>query len=241
MVVVLVLLLTATIWLQTVEPGQIDLVENPRYFPDTLAGMSFDRDSLEKLVGENKGLPPGYEYAALIAYSAYPELKKVNIDMLFTPYGPPMQANMDIWSLLGPRSGRQYKITLKDTENSPMEPILLRSLPFDAQVGILAHELGHVAYYHRLSTLQIAKWGLEYLRDPQFRATHERTTDMMPIYHGLGSQIYQYAYYVRHDPSCEALYARNQHFMDTFYMTDQEIKNAWDEHRKNQVISRLPN
>ena len=117
----------------------------------------------------------------------------------------------------------KYQILLNDAEHSYFEPILLRSLPFDAQVGILAHELGHVAYYHQLNIFQFGKWGLKYLLDDDFRAAHERSTDLMPVYHGLGSQIYQYAYYVRYDPSCISFYEKGRDFMDKYYMTDKEL------------------
>ena len=116
---------------------------------------------------------------------------------------------------------------MNNAPNTNFDPILLRSLPFDAQVGILAHELGRVAYYHQLNTLQIAKWGINYLLNDDFRSRHERTTDLMPIYHGLGSQIYQYAWYVRNDPSCKPIYDQiGKQFVDKYYMTDREIKEA---------------
>ncbi len=225
---VVFLLLALSIWFQHVDPQQVDLVEVPASYPDTLAGKIFDLDSLRALVGPNKKTPPGFELAALLAYSAYPELKDAKIEMLLTDYGPPMQANMDVWTLFGSAKNRLYQITLNDVSGTSYDAILLRQLPLDAQVGILAHELGHVAYYHRLNTLGIAKWGLKYIMDDDFRATHERTTDLMPVYHGLGSQIYQYAYYVRHDPSCLPIYERGKDFMDKYYMTDVEIKNVWD-------------
>ncbi|MGI9544451.1 MAG: DUF2201 family putative metallopeptidase, partial [Cyclobacteriaceae bacterium] len=114
-------------------------------------------------------------------------------------------------------------ILLNDARNVFFDPILLRSLPFDAQVGILAHELGHVAYYHKLNPFEIGKWGLSYLKVDQFHVTHERSTDLMPVYHGLGSQIYQYAYFVRYDPSCKELFGVEQDFMDKYYMTDKEL------------------
>jgi len=222
------LILAALVWFQRVEPSQQDLVDQPLYYPDTLAGKSYNIDSLRALVGPDKKTPSEFELAALLAYSAYPELKGARIEMLLTDYGPPMQANMDVWTLFGAASNRLYQITLNDQRNTGYDAILLRQLPLDAQVGILAHELGHVAYYHRLNTLQIAKWGLMYLWDDEFRATHERTTDLMPVYHGLGSQIYQYAYHVRNDPSCIPIYERGKEFMDKYYMTDLEIKTVWD-------------
>ena len=171
-------LLFITIWVQDVDPAQQPPEFVPFAFLDTLAGRSYKLDSLQSLIGDNKSLPPGFELAGAIAYSAYPQLKDVSVDMILTPYGPPMMADIDVWSLLGPRKFRKYQIKLNDTQNSFFDPILLRSLPFDAQVGILAHELGHVAYYHQLSALKIAKWGLCYMWEDDFRATHERTTDL---------------------------------------------------------------
>jgi hypothetical protein len=48
----------------------------------------------------------------------------------------------------------------------------------------------------------------------------------MPIYHGLGAQIWEYAYYVRHDPSCAEMYTEFGPWLDKFYMTDVELKQA---------------
>lgn len=215
--------LAAGVLLQTVDPAQKRPDITTYSFADTLANRYYDLDSLKDIIGNNKGLPKGFEIAAAIAYSAYPQLKDARIDMLLTDYGPPMMADIDIWSLFGPRKNRLYQIRLNDAVSTFFDPILLRSLPFDAQVGILAHELGHVAYYHQLNIFQIGKWGFSYLRSDNFHATHERTTDLMPIYHGLGSQIYQYANFIRYDPSCMEFYLNGKEFMDKFYMTDKEL------------------
>jgi len=218
-----VILLMVVVLMQSVSPTQLDYEGDYILFPDTLAHREFDMDSLYDVVGSNKGLPKGFELAALIAYSSYPELKDVRIDMELTNSGAPMESNFELITLFGPGKNRVYKIYLNDGKDTPFDEILLRSLPFDAQVGILAHELGHVAYYHRLNTLQIGKWGIQYLIDSEFRAIHERTTDLMPIYHGLGSQIWQYAWYVRNDPSCKNLYIQYGSFIDQYYLTDNEI------------------
>jgi len=226
-----VIVLAASVWFQSVDPVQYDQVENAHVFPDTLAGRHFDLDSLKAVVGPNKGLPPGFEIQALLAYSAYPELKGVKIDMELTQSGAPMESNFNIWSLFGPGSKRHYRILLNDASNTPYDEILLRNLPFDAQVGILAHELGHVAYYHRHNTFQIGKWGLSYLLRDDFHVAHEQSTDLMPVYHGMGSQIWQYAYYVRYDDCCRATYERfGERFMDKYYLSDKAIKKAMTEH-----------
>lgn len=222
-------LLVGGVLVQEVNPEQA-MPDFPVYtFPDTLANRTYNLDSLRTIIGDNKGLPEGFEVAAAIACSAFPQLKDVNIDMILTPGGAPMEATVYIGSLFGSRKNRRYKILLNDAKDSYFDPILLRSLPFDAQVGVIAHELGHVVYYHELNLLEFGKWGLKYLKDDRFRALHERSTDLMPVYYGLGSQIYQYAWYVRHDPSCRSLYESEKDFIDKYYMTDIELRKAMSE------------
>jgi len=227
----LIFLVAATVAFQNVDPAQKEPPDKPYAFADTLANRPYDLDSIKRIIGENKGLPPGFETAAAIAYSAFPQLKDVNIDMILTGEGAPMESTVEIGSLFRGRDHRRYLILLNDAHNTFFDPILLRSLPFDAQVGILAHELGHVAYYHDLNIFEFGNWGLNYLRDDEFRATHERTTDLVPIYHGLGSQIYQYAYFVRNDPTCKSLYAHGKDFMDKYYLTDKELAAAMAAHK----------
>jgi hypothetical protein len=213
----------AIIFSQRVKPEQILPDRVAHFFPDTLAGIDYDWDSIRSVIGDNKGLPPGYEHAALLAYSAYPQLKDVSINMVLTKSGAPMESNFELWTLLKNRSKRVYEIRLNDATGTPYDEILMRALPFDAQVGILAHELGHVVYYHNLSTLQLMNWGIRYLISKKFRAAHEKTTDLMPIYYGLGSQIYQYAWFVRYDATTRALYEKYGDFIDNYYLTDEEL------------------
>lgn len=227
------IILLTTVLLQDVDPEQTGPEFEVYSFPDTLAGRAYDLDSLKAIIGNNKILPPGFEVAAAIACSAFPELKDVNIEMVLTPGGAPMEATVDVSSLFGSREDRRYKILLNDAKGGFFDPILLRALPFDAQVGVIAHELGHVVYYHKLNLLQFGKWGLKYLRDDEFRAIHERSTDLMPVYYGLGSQIYQYAWFVRHDPSTRSLYDVEKKFMDKYYLTDEELRKIMSDKRKN--------
>ncbi len=230
MLLFLIFLVAAMVAFQQVDPKQKEPTDKPHAFDDTLANRSYSLDSLKKIIGENKGLPPGFETVAAIAYSAFPQLKDVNIDMILTEGGAPMESTVEIGSLFGGRKNRRYHVLLNDARNSFFDPILLRSLPFDAQVGILAHELGHIVYYENLNIFGFGNWGLRYLLEDEFRAAHERTTDLMPVYYGLGSQIYQYAYFVRNDPTCKPLYAQEKGFIDKYYLTDKELSAAMARH-----------
>ncbi len=224
----IILVLLVLIFLQAVNPDQRaenhPLSLSPVYSYDSLQN-ELSVDSLQQLFGANKFLPEGYELQALIALAAYPDLKDVKVSFELTQDGAPMESNFEISTLFGSRANRHYRILLNDSEGTAMDPILLRSLPFDAQVGILAHELGHASYYHQLNTLGVANWGLQYLISSNFRARHERTTDLVPLYRGLGLQIYHYAYFVRNDDTTRPLYnSFGAEFIDKYYMTDEEIR-----------------
>lgn len=196
-------------------------------FPDVLSPGTYDWDSIADLVSVNKGFEHRFEKQAMIALSAYPELREVKINFVLTDGGAPMESSFELLTLLGNRKNRVYEIRLSDAEDSMFEGILMRNLPFDAQVGILAHELGHVLYYEQMSTMQIAKWGIMYLVSIDFRTTHEKSTDLIPIGRGLGAQLYHYAWYVRHQEENQSLYAKWGQFMDMFYLTDEEILQEW--------------
>lgn len=216
---------------QSVSPVQGDPQSTSYVFPDTLSTIIWNQDSLKATLGDKKRAPRGYETVSALAFSAYPQLADLKIDILFTQSGAPMESNFDVFTLFGKRRNRHYKILINNAPNTSFNPILLRSLPMDAQVGILAHELGHVAYYHNLNLLEIAKWGVMYLISDDFRAAHERNTDLMPVFHGLGSQIYQYAHYIRNDPSCLPMYRKyGNDFLDKYYMTDKELMKAITSH-----------
>src|SRR5688572_25931650 len=127
-ILVMILLLLVAVLFQNVDPVlQKEKLPNPYTFDDTLANHSYDLDSLKRIIGTNKGLPPGFEIAGAIAYSAYPELKDVEIDMVLINGGAPMESRPLISTLIGPRKYRRYVILLNNEQPSYFEPILLRS------------------------------------------------------------------------------------------------------------------
>ena len=96
-------IISTLVLIQNVDPAQHQPDFTPYDFADTLANQEYDLDSLKRIIGDNKGLPKGFEIAAAIAYSAYPQLKDVKIDMVLQPKGAPMEASMNPWTLLNSR------------------------------------------------------------------------------------------------------------------------------------------
>jgi hypothetical protein len=183
---------------------------------------SIDIEALKAEFGKNKVLLPGYELPILLALQYFPELKDAHISFEFTQKGAPMESSFGFASLLRNAKHRQYRILLNDSKGSMFDPILLRSLPFEGQVGIFAHELGHTMYYHDMNLFQIGKWAMKYVLDNNFRKIHERSTDALAIYRGAGWQLYDYTYYTRHDESTQHLVEGFAEFID-FYMSPEDI------------------
>ena len=148
-------------------------------------------DSLYEEYGQLKVLPEGYELQALIALSMYPELKDVKITFEFVPIFAPLESNFDIPTLIRSGKNRTYRILLSNDSTTFFKDALFTDMPFDAQVAMLTHELGHTVYYHQLNLFQIGRWCLNYVVSQKFQDKHESDTDRMVIHRGLGWQLYE--------------------------------------------------
>ena len=152
--------------------------------------LSNNFDSLNELYGYKKELPKGYEVQALLALSAYPELKDVKVKFEFSKtVTAPLEANFAIPTLILPRKNRKYRVIISSAEEGFMKDANFRNINFNGQVGILAHELGHVQYYDKCNLLQIGNWALGYIAKKDFANIHERETDKIVVHRGLGWQL----------------------------------------------------
>jgi hypothetical protein len=194
------------------------------YQPDLQKVFEGKADSLSKIWGGKKSIPEAYSLQCLIALSAFPELKNTEIHFILSSEGYPMQSSIYLPTLVGAKEDRVYKIMLNDSGGSFLDPILLKNLPFDAQVAILIHEIGHTAYYEKLSTVKFLSWGLKYALFPSYRKSHESSTDRLVIYRGFGYQLLNYARFVRYADSTNELYQEAKYFMNTYYLTPYEIQ-----------------
>ena len=154
-------------------------------------------DSLLKVYGKNKVLAEGFEIQCLLALSHFPELKDAKIDFLVEPAFLPLSSRPDPKSILFPWIDRKYLVVISNKSTDYFEPILLHHVPFNSQVGIIGHELAHTLYYLDKNAFSIAQIALNYQFDNQYRIRFERSADKLAIAHGLGHQLYDFAYFVR--------------------------------------------
>lgn len=155
----------------------------------------YDRLRVEH--GRLKELPPGFELQALLALSHFPELKNVHIRFLVDDVDIPLSSRPHWPSMLQRPDKRTYLVVI-DSEregDGAGDALLLKNQPFNAQVGILGHELAHTLYYLDRSFFGIA--GDALCQFSKCREDFERNTDKLLVARGLGWQRYDHARFLR--------------------------------------------
>jgi hypothetical protein len=152
-------------------------------------------DSLLEEFGANKELPAGYELQALIALSHFPELRDINVRFVQDDVGIPISSRPRPISTFRSRNNRLYLVVI-DTESEERGALLLKNQPFNAQIGILGHELAHTVWYIDRSFFGIVSDAFCQLSN-NCRVQFERDTDRRLVYHGLGWQRYDHSSFVR--------------------------------------------
>ena len=215
---------------------------------------------LTKTFGNSKSLPEGFELQALLALSHFPELLDIQIRFILADVGIPLSSRPYWRSMLNSSKKRIYHIVIdgyqelgineKTEEERKREKerkiqissdrgrqaLLLKNQPFNAQIGIIGHELAHTAYYLDRSFFGILKDALCQLG--KCRIAFERNTDLRLIDHGLGWQRYDHALFVRSRLNNSVANVNTAEGGDGAYMSPAEIlKNIKDSDHYADKIS----
>jgi hypothetical protein len=178
-----------------------------------------DLIKLKKEFGRNKIIPPGFERVILLALSHYPDLKDIKIEFKFSAKHPvPYGTTPTLGSFFKKPPQRKYKVTLLTQARGPMVKALFRNLPEDAQIGVIGHELAHVAQYNNCSVKGLLRLVVLF---PMLRKLMEQDADRRTIDRGLGVHLYKWATYVRSIPG----YLRQRPQINIYYLTPHEILN----------------
>lgn len=103
--------------------------------------------SLRSRFRDNKVLAPKYEIQILIALSYFPELKDTKIKFRIKNSTTPLTTRPTLYSMFRSAKKRTYIITISEKSTKYLDTILLRNLNYNAQIGVLGHELCHVSDY----------------------------------------------------------------------------------------------
>jgi hypothetical protein len=154
----------------------------------SFADMDADTSGYFTLYGQNKLLPKGFEKHALIALSYFPELKNTRIEFVVNDDVVPLTTMPTIWSVFRKPDNRLYKIIISQKSNEMLTPILLKNLSYDAQVGVLSHELSHVSDFQTWNFFHFIRHVCGHLSS-RYVDRFEYNTDLICITHGLGYQL----------------------------------------------------
>jgi hypothetical protein len=142
-------------------------------------------------------LPLGFELPALRALSHYPELQGLRIVFRYERNKTAHSSRPRIWSVGRRPHRRCYLIAISTDVPDFFEPGMLKNLPYNAQIGVLGHELAHTCQYLGMRTGALLREGIRY----QTRAAHVQTvehhTDSIAIRHHLGYQLRTWSGQVR--------------------------------------------
>ncbi|WP_052311266.1 hypothetical protein [Bernardetia litoralis] len=150
-------------------------------------------DSLEFIYGQNKQIPEKYKLAILIALSYYPELIETPITFKESFIKTTLNARPTISSLcLKNKSKRSYVVRINNSQKEGM--ITIDEVPFNASIGIFAHEFSHFVDYQNRNFRGVLKRLWAYTSKKR-KAIYEKEIDSMTVARGLKWQMYDWSYY----------------------------------------------
>ncbi len=147
--------------------------------------------------GTNKIIPKVYEKQILIALSYFPELKNTSIEFRLKKTNTPLSSKPKLFGLLQSAKNRKYIVTISEATNSRLKPILFKNLNFNAQVGVLGHELSHVSDYMTKGFAKMSNLLLIEIFSKKQVDKFETRIDYICINHGLGYQLLDWSKSVR--------------------------------------------
>jgi len=188
--VVLVIVVLSLLYSSTLNAFQI---EN-NWFTKTPNKQYIKTDDLQRYhellaeFGVNKILPIDFEIQALVALSHFPELKNEHIEFRFKQAKVAHTSSPSFLSIFKQMKNRKYVISISNKTKEGLDSTRLINLSYNAQIGVLGHELAHIVDYQNLNFFGLLKFGLHYIKEKDIVATENRT-DKITINHGLGYQL----------------------------------------------------
>jgi hypothetical protein len=151
---------------------------------------------LKNKFGNKKKYPPQFEKQILIALSYYPELKNTAILFRIRTRHTGLNTRATWPGVFESPFKRHFVISISDSSENMLMPLMFKNLSFNAQVGVMGHELAHATDFLRMTTKQIIAHAVKNV-SAKYIDGFEYNTDAICIAHGLGYQLLEYSVYVR--------------------------------------------
>jgi hypothetical protein len=162
-----------------------------------------DRDSLTKSNIQyphyslsRKRIPVEFQEPILSALSYFAELEKVKIRFRVKHAYSPLSTRPSWMNVLKRGDRRLYIVTISDSSVNKLSPILFKRLPYDAQVGVIGHELSHVVDFKHKSFFGMMRVAVGNASS-RYLDRFEYKTDGICIQHGLANNLLAWSIAVR--------------------------------------------
>lgn len=152
---------------------------------------------LKEQFGNYKIIPKDFETQTLLALSYFPELKDIKIKFRLKNRTTPLATRPSFFSMFRAAKKRTYIITISQKSTSYLDAIALKNLNFNAQIGVLGHELCHISDYLNRGFSKMNRIGVDIIFSKKRIDTLEFNTDKSCIDHGLGYQLLAWSINVR--------------------------------------------
>jgi hypothetical protein len=169
-------------------------VPRKTFIKDSLTENYFSE--LKKEFGNKKQYPPQFEKQILLALSFYPELKNTPILFRTRIRHTGLNTRATWPGVFESSRKRHFVITISDSSEAMLMPFMFKNLSFNAQVGVMGHELAHVSDFLSMTTRQIIMHAIKNVSS-KYIDRFEYNTDAICVAHGLGYQLLEWSSYIR--------------------------------------------
>ena len=170
--------------------------------------------SYDKLI-----IPNNLKEAAYIAIHYFPELKNVDIEVIYANTKTTMETRPVLNTLFSKR--RKYKIFVDTTVENNFG-ILVSEVPLDAKIGLFGHEFAHILDYENKSFFELMKIGRTYLTKGDIRS-YETFIDQLTIQRCLGLYLKAWSDFVLNHSNASEEY---KNYKRKNYLTPEEIQKS---------------
>jgi len=160
-----------------------------------------------------------FELETLIALSYFPELEATNITFKKAKIHTTSSALPTFFSsIFKKKAKRKYIIRINNQKKDSI--IHPENIPFNARIGLIGHELSHVADYQSLNIFQLIGRLFDYI-GKKGRTAYENEIDRATIEKGLGWQLYDWSYFAIYQSHASSNY---KSFKKKIYLSPDEIE-----------------
>ncbi|MBI5218223.1 MAG: hypothetical protein HY958_04760 [Bacteroidia bacterium] len=179
------------------------------------------KEEMQSQFGRNKTIPLEIELECLTALSFFREFSNFKIEFRYKKFrtNATMMVSPTRLSLVKRKEKRTYIIEINNNQGKK-KGTDIRDLSFNALVGIIGHELGHIVYYNKKNSFNILWMGIKYMLSKKYIRNVEHAADIETIRHGLGFSIFEFRERSLKNPKTTEEYKNK---IRKFYFLPEEI------------------